>query len=326
MNNILEKLFADINEMKDDSLSQFGYKERMKIERTLFILLYKICKNHIDIEVQGFNKYYKERILEKTRENRFNSKFDLLITKIFEIKFNLQALSSQNAYVREETLSKVGTDKKQIFQMLYRQINSIKKLIDELDIKDHKGINETEILYENNLTNPLFLSIPIPNDIIEKISQFKEKLAYNDRIHWTNNNKLHITLIYLGKIDKKIYPYIIDKIENVISDIPSFTIYSERIELIENILAIKFSDNPEILRCYNELNSSLKKYIDYHREEQLIPHLTLAKVYSESLNINTSHKFENEKVEVEKIELLETTLKDNMVEYIPKRIFDLISE
>jgi hypothetical protein len=112
------------------NILEFGYRERIRIERCLFLLIKTLCKKEIDYDLQGFSNNHIEK-LTATIANRLSRKtFNLIISQAFQMKIYLQTLSNANAYVRGDALSKLGLNKKSVFKFIQEQIKSI---IDKMD-------------------------------------------------------------------------------------------------------------------------------------------------------------------------------------------------
>jgi hypothetical protein len=124
---LFKKLQDDINEL-NSSKSYFGYSERMLLERTLFAVLRTFCSKYLELDITGFTDYYKSLILENP-VCESNSLINEIINQIFSLKYFLQKLSSENAYVRGDALSSVSIDKNQVFSFISIQTHAINKKI-----------------------------------------------------------------------------------------------------------------------------------------------------------------------------------------------------
>lgn len=133
----LSKLFYilenDLKELEIKSKNVFGFRERLIIERTLFLILSSYCKTHHKIQIIGFTDFYKNEILSIISKNEKTTNHKKIIKKIFDLKFFLQELSNENAYIRGDALSKVGLEKKHIYKIITAEIESIRRLISKLN-------------------------------------------------------------------------------------------------------------------------------------------------------------------------------------------------
>jgi hypothetical protein len=114
---------------ESDALSRtvytFGYRERMKIERGLFLLLKILCKNMLGHNLQGFSESHRMKVFELIARKKRDDSFIRLINRIWQLKVYIQSLSSENAYVRGDALSRLGLDKKSVFSFINYEIQKI---------------------------------------------------------------------------------------------------------------------------------------------------------------------------------------------------------
>lgn len=128
LREIVSFLSSEFRTIPSD-LSNFGYRERIKIERCLFLLIKIICKNEFDYELQGFSKRHIENLSLIIPENLSSKSFVLIFEKAYQTKIYLKALSSGNGYVRGDTLSKLGLNRKTVFPFIQDHLDSIKNYI-----------------------------------------------------------------------------------------------------------------------------------------------------------------------------------------------------
>lgn len=110
-------------------LSRFGYKERMLIERGLFLILKCLCNDILKLKLQGFSNYHKGEIERVISENEIDSSVQILIENIFQLKIFVQRLSCENAYVRGDSLSSLDTDMAGVFKHIELKLNHLKNKI-----------------------------------------------------------------------------------------------------------------------------------------------------------------------------------------------------
>jgi hypothetical protein len=134
MNTIIPYLHIETNTI-NNNFSQFGYKERIKIERCLFLLAKYLCQILINYNLQGFTKHDQEIITLKLSEINCDKQIVNVFNHIFHLKYTIQSLSSENAYVRGDALSKLNLDRTNIISFLKNQIhhitNSITTILNE---------------------------------------------------------------------------------------------------------------------------------------------------------------------------------------------------
>ena len=114
---------------ESDALSRtaytFGYRERMKIERGLFLLLKTLCKNILGHNLQGFSESHRMKVFELIARKKSSGSLNRLVTRIWQLKVYIQSLSSENAYVRGDALSRLELDKKSVFSFIGYEIQKI---------------------------------------------------------------------------------------------------------------------------------------------------------------------------------------------------------
>ena len=136
--NDIERLGSTlISEIESVStnFSEFGYRERVRIERFLFLLLKAFCWRELDYNLQGFSKCHLEEVTSLFSKETKGKSLSLIIDQAFQLKIYLQSLSSENAYVRGDALSKLGLDRKKVFLFIQDQSRSIINKINILGVE-----------------------------------------------------------------------------------------------------------------------------------------------------------------------------------------------
>ena len=157
----------------------------------------------------------------------------------------------------------------------------------------------------------------------EKLLNTVNLLASNlhhEKILWVNSNKLHITLKFLGEIDSRKLPEIIDLHNKVIEKYSTFNLNIEKTGVFGssyNPKVIWFGVNPSesVALLANELESSLDLLGFKSDGQNFVPHLTIGRIKSIQNKV-LFHKiisnFKNEffqEINVKKIILYESILK-----------------
>lgn len=113
------------NDSIEKSFSGFGYRERILIERGLFLLIKCLCKEILNCNLQGFSNSHKNNLNSIISRTDCDKIFLQVVEQIFQLKIFLQSVSSENAYVRGDSLSKLGLSRKNVFSYIGAQIKSI---------------------------------------------------------------------------------------------------------------------------------------------------------------------------------------------------------
>lgn len=126
---MFSKIFPYLNS-EIDSIANvhqgFGYRERMQIERGLFLLVKSLCHYKLGFNLQGFSNAHKEKILELIESNKCENSFLQLIERVFQLKIFIQSLSAESAYVRGDALSQLGLDRQNVFDFISAEIGRIR--------------------------------------------------------------------------------------------------------------------------------------------------------------------------------------------------------
>lgn len=117
------------------NFSEFGYRERVRIERYLFLLLKAFCQRQLGYNLQGLSKCHLEEVTSLISNKTKNKSINLIVVQAFQLKIYLQSLSSENAYVRGDALSKLGLDRKKVFSFIQEQSKSIISKINLLSVE-----------------------------------------------------------------------------------------------------------------------------------------------------------------------------------------------
>lgn len=123
------------NEMTQQVVKFIGYRERLRIERPLFIVLKEICSQKLGYNLQGLSKTHMDALNEWMDKRQCDRDLENFIRQVFELRVFLIALSSSDPYVRDDALSRVSTTKKKALKFLIQQLRSIVKKALELQIQ-----------------------------------------------------------------------------------------------------------------------------------------------------------------------------------------------
>jgi len=61
-----------------------------------------------------------------------------------------------------------------------------------------------EVYWELFLKNRLFISLNIPDNMIEQIISLRDKIFNNENIKWEPKEKLHLTIKFIGDVSDEI--------------------------------------------------------------------------------------------------------------------------
>lgn len=135
---MLNQVLAYINN-EVDSISEkreFGYRERIQIERGLFLIVKLLCVNILKYDLQGFSNAHKDNVLKLIPHDDYGKIFSQLIDRIFQFKIFILSLSSENAYIRGDALSRMGLERKNVFSFIKAETGRIRDKIVDLNVVD----------------------------------------------------------------------------------------------------------------------------------------------------------------------------------------------
>ncbi|MFC2111506.1 RNA 2',3'-cyclic phosphodiesterase [Bacteroidota bacterium] len=132
----------------------------------------------------------------------------------------------------------------------------------------------------------IFTAINIsPNEELLSTLGFLELNLRQDRIRWVNPNNLHITINFLGDVDKRKISQIIDVHKNIFEKQIGFKLRIEDIGLFGSSyqpkviwLGIKPAEN--LRSIVSELESQLKIIGFTSDRQNFVPHLTIGRIES----------------------------------------------
>ena len=79
------------------NFSEFGYRERILIERGLFLLIKCLCEEILIYNLQGFSNYHKKKLNKIISKTDCAKAFPQIVEQIFQLKIFLKSVSSENA-------------------------------------------------------------------------------------------------------------------------------------------------------------------------------------------------------------------------------------
>jgi len=128
---IIELAECTINSFKEDSLI-LGYRERIQIERCLFLLLKWLCRNRMNYNLQGFSNDHIEALLRYCENNINGNQFYQTVEKAFQLKIFIAQVSCENGYVRGDSKSKLGLTDKSVYSFIDSQFRRLSERINLL--------------------------------------------------------------------------------------------------------------------------------------------------------------------------------------------------
>jgi len=131
---IADGLIEYAAKVERSQLRSFGYRERIAIERLLFLVLKDICSITLQYSLQGLTEAHRLALLDVVRSKNPASEVNGLVTEIFELRVFLYSLSSANPYVQGDALSRVELTEKSVTNFIGKELCKIATLAQEFGI------------------------------------------------------------------------------------------------------------------------------------------------------------------------------------------------
>jgi len=174
----------------------------------------------------------------------------------------------------------------------------------------------------------IFIAINLPEEIISGLKA-NEKRWKGLRIKWTNAANMHITLQFLGNVNRKDFDAIMLAVGKAVPQIGQFHITLDRIVLGPNsgeptmFWATLLIDS-NLLKLKRTLDESLRSYGYIPEDREFKPHITLARARGNQLKgRKTNIQLKGMRFKVESIEIMQSQLHPGGSKYKIARSFKL---
>jgi len=125
LKNKIKILLTDIEDIEKQSFARFSYRERMKLERTLHLLLLECT----ELDIIGFSKVSKRKVIDELQVKHKSKEVIILVTKIYNFRNLIKAISSGNPYEKYDALYQADSDRISIFANLKMRIRKIEEIL-----------------------------------------------------------------------------------------------------------------------------------------------------------------------------------------------------
>ena len=166
----------------------------------------------------------------------------------------------------------------------------------------------------------IFVAINLPEEIKRELLSYERRWK-NLRVKWTNFYNLHITLEFLGEVNRIELSKILQAVEKTALEIKPFDIKLDKIVLGPDPVQAKMFwvtvcvDN-NILELKDLINENLKFYDFDLEEREFKPHITLARARGNQLKgKQTNITLQNMKFKTESIEVMHSQLHPGGAKY-----------
>ena len=166
----------------------------------------------------------------------------------------------------------------------------------------------------------IFIAINLPDDIKRTLLSY-EKRWRNLHIRWTNFNKMHITVEFLGEVNRNGLDAILLAAENTAVEIKPFDIRLDKIVLgpdpaqARMFWVIIYIDS-YLMKFKNLMDENLKRNNFIPEAREFKPHITLARARGNQLKgKQTNIALTNLRFRAESVEVIESQLHSGGARY-----------
>ncbi len=134
------------------------------------------------------------------------------------------------------------------------------------------------------MTNRLFIALIIPDPVLDKIINIRDEIySGNHFIKWEPKEKLHVTLKFLGNVNKGLINSLSGELSLIANSQTPINLEFEKFGLfyrkkIPRILWAGFKYNKNLVNLNFKINSSLIKFGFEPEERKFKPHITLLRL------------------------------------------------
>ncbi|MGE5498313.1 MAG: RNA 2',3'-cyclic phosphodiesterase [Syntrophothermus sp.] len=133
------------------------------------------------------------------------------------------------------------------------------------------------------MTSRLFIALKLPENYVREITEHRQRAWKDDRkLRWEPDEKLHLTLKFLGDTEDKLLPGIESTLESLVLKYAPFSCEFEHFGFfLPRILWIGLKMDGQIFDLVKRLNSDLQNYGFEPERRNFKPHITLLRIKSE---------------------------------------------
>ena len=134
----------------------------------------------------------------------------------------------------------------------------------------------------------VFVAFPIPSDQVNKIHSIQQQNASLEQIRWTPLRNLHITLFFLGEVQRETLDDISSAISNVIMHSRSLKLEFEKVTIEGKnkkggMIWVRFFKNDLFTTLHQNLYHAVASYMGVQSIlKDPIPHITIGKFRKET--------------------------------------------
>lgn len=112
------------NKLANSNLSLFGYRERIQVERLLFLSI-KLLLAKYGYNLTGFSNKHIAEIKDYALKHKLSASFINVIDDVNQLKIHIKNISSSNAYVRNNALLNANYNIEMAMRLLGDKLSKI---------------------------------------------------------------------------------------------------------------------------------------------------------------------------------------------------------
>ncbi|MFB6226155.1 MAG: RNA 2',3'-cyclic phosphodiesterase [Candidatus Paceibacteria bacterium] len=171
----------------------------------------------------------------------------------------------------------------------------------------------------------IFISLPIPKEVKTQLKNTQKQIQANNKtpkVKWTEPSKMHVTLKFIGDLEKDELEQLSTLIKQAAEPIVPFKFSFFKLDAFPSL------DNPSVLinklkelngRNSFELEQNLRSYLDKNSlpydNKKWIPHITLGRIQKDNSEIRLPNLDIDYSFKVDEVEIKKSKLKPSGPEY-----------
>lgn len=120
-----QQLKAVAKDLAENPPLRIDFRERVRIERSLFVVIKEACQQYLGYELHGLSEAHRTELNDWMESNGCAKSFQHFLREAFELRVFLLALSSANAYVQGDALSRASLTKRNVLRTLSHSLHSL---------------------------------------------------------------------------------------------------------------------------------------------------------------------------------------------------------
>lgn len=177
----------------------------------------------------------------------------------------------------------------------------------------------------------VFIAAHIPEEIREKINKYIMEIKPQwEGVKWENHNKLHVTLKFLGEIERSI----VGKVEDILNGmLPIYSPFEMTVSSFggfpnlkdPRILFIGLSKNHELMRLQSEIEKRLETLGFQKAKRIFTPHITVGRIKGRARLKGSLPLLNQNPFLITQVAVMKSELSPQGSKYTPLSLFQLVN-